>query len=341
MMIDKINDHFILVDKCADQTRIIEILSNKIVKMIVWLDKYPPLIGSIHDAKIVKKLNGGLIRAKLEDNTIISVRGVSKSLNLKNKIKVIITSEKFENKPIQARILPVNSKNYENLNDRQRIIYLFFTKNIPVIEDFYASYWDILDLDSQFMAALQPKVVLSDGGIIWIEKTRAATLIDIDTHKLLIKSEEEMLEFCKRAFLRSIKEIKLRNIGGMIIIDFPRMSYNRKKLLHQNITEIGKHYFLDGNFLGFSRLVLYEMYIPRNFGPLESFYVNRNTYNFQNHIRSLWKKSKELKSKNNVQFLCGRTLFSNLKSRKVPPFINIIERSDFPDDHGELIDVKR
>ncbi len=340
-MIDNIDDHFILVDKCADQTRIIEILSNKIVKMIFWLDKYPPLIGSVLDAIIIKKLNGGLVRAKIEDKTILSVRGVSESSNINNKIRVVITSEKFEDKPIQARMLPTNSKDYENLDDLRRIIYLFFTKNIPIIEDLYAIYWNDLDLDSQFIAALQPKVELSDGGLIWIEKTKTATLIDIDTHKLLLKSEEELLEFCKRAFIRCVREIKLRNIGGMIIIDFPRMSYNRKKRLHQNITEIGKHYFLDGNFLGFSRLVLYEMYIPRNFGSLESYYVDRNSYNFQNHIRSLWRKSKELKSKNNVKFLCGTTLFTNLKKRKVPPFINIIKRSDFPHDHGELTEIKR
>ena len=340
-MINKIDDHFILVDKCADQTRIVEILSHKIIKMIVWFDKHPPLIGSIHNALIVKKLNGGVVRAKIEDKTIVSVRGVPNSLNVNNKIRVIITTEKFEDKPIQARIISENSKDYDRLNDVQRIIDLFFTKNIRIVEDLYAIYWNSLDLDSQFIAALQPKIELSNGGLIWIEKTKAATLIDIDTYKLLFNSEEEIFEFCKSAFVRCVEEIKLRNIGGMIIIDFPRMSYNRKKDLHQNITEIGKKYFFDANFLGFSRLVLYEMYIPRNFSSLESFYVDRNSYNFQNHIRSLWRKSKELKSKNNIQFLCGTALFKNLKSRKLPPFINIVERLDFPDDHGELMEINR
>ncbi len=340
-MIDKIYDHFILIDKCAEQTRIVEILGYKIIKTIFWYDKSPSLIGSIHEAIIIKKLNGGLARAKIEDKKILSVRGVSKSLNVNNKIKIVITSEKFEDKPIQARILPANAKNYENLGEIQRIIDLFFSKNIPIIEDLYAIYWDILDLDSQFIAALQPKVELNHGGIIWIEKTKAATIIDIDTHKLLIKSDDEMFEFCKRTFVRCLREIKLRNIGGMIIIDFPRMSYNRKKNLHQHITEIGKQYFLEGSFLGFSRLVLYEMYIPRNFSSLESFYVDSNKYNFQNHLRSLWRKSKELKSKDNVQFLCGTNLFNKLKSKKLPTFIKLVEREDFSKDHGELIEIKK
>ena len=128
---------------------------------------------------------------------------------------------------------------------------------------------------------------------------------------------------------------------GEILIDFPRVSHNRKKILHEFFSEIGSKNFSESSFLGFSRLVIYEMYIPRNFSSLESFYVDSDTYNFQNHLRSLWRKSKELKSKNNVQFLCGTTLFKNLKSKKVPPFINIVERLDFPDDHGELMDVNR
>ena len=337
----KIYDHFILVDKCAEQTRIVEILNYKIIKFIAWFDTKPPLIGRVYNTVITKKLNGGVVRAKLKNNKILTVRGVPKSLSVNNKIKIIITSEEFEGKPIQARILPTNVESYENLDDIQRIIDLFYTKNIPVIEDMYAVYWDILDLDNEVIAGLNPKIELSDGGLIWIEKTKAATLIDIDTHKLLLNSEEEILEFCKRAFVRCVEEIKLRNIGGMIVIDFPRMSYNRKKKLHENIIEIGKQYFLEGNFLGFSRLVLYEMYIPRNFPSLETFYVDSNSYNFQNHLRSLWRKSKEVKSKNNIQFLCGTNLFKNLKSRKVPPFINIIERSDLPTDYGELMEINR
>ena len=338
-MINKFNDHFILIDKCAEQTRIVEILNHKIVKFIAWFDTTPPLIGSVYDAVIIKKLNGGVVRAKIKDKRILSVRGVPKSLDVNNKIKIIITSEEFEDKPIQARILLSNSKKYENLDDVQRIIDLFFTKNIPIIEDIYAIYWDILDLDKEFIGALQPKIELSEGGRIWIEKTRAATLIDIDTHKLLLNSEEEILDFCNRAFVRCIQEIKLRNIGGMIVIDFPRMSQNRKKNLHENITKIGKQYFFEGNFLGFSRLVLYEMYIPRNLPSLESFYVDSNAYSLQNHLRSLWRKSKELKSKKNVQFLCGTNLFKNLKTRKVPSFINIVKRSDLPEDYGELMET--
>ncbi len=338
-MINKLEDHFILVDKCAEQTRIVEIQNKKIVKFTCWQDQTPPLIGRILDAKIIKNLNNGIVRANLKNKKIVTVRASKKSLKINEKIKVIITSEEFDEKPLQAKLWSENF-DFENINDVERIINLFFNKNLPVIEDNYGIYWNYMNLDSCFLNALDPMIKIEDGGVLWIENTKAATLIDVDTKHLLIKNEDEMLQFCKNAFFRCINEIKLRNIGGMVLIDFPRISFNRKKNLHEFILREGTKKFPDGNFLGFSRLQLYEMYVPRNFKSLESFYINKNEFDFQNHIRSLWRISKEIKSKNNIQFLCGKNLYKRLKLKKIPEFINIVERTDLPKDYGELLEKK-
>ena len=182
-----------------------------------------------------------------------------------------------------------------------------------------------MDLDSCFLNALDPMVKIEDSGVIWIEKTKAATLIDVDTKNILMNNEDEMLKFCKNVFLKCMDEIKLRNIGGMILIDFPRMSFIRKKNLHEFITKEGTQKNLDSNFLGFSRLQLYEMYVPRKFKSIESFYINKNEFQFQNHIRSLWRASKKTKSKNNIEFLCGKNLYKRLKQKNLPEFIKIVD----------------
>ena len=338
-MINEIKDHFILVDKCAEQTRIVEIKSKKIVKITCWQDEKPPLIGNILDAIVLKKLNSGIVRASLNNKKIITVRGGTKFLKINEKIRVIITSEEFEDKPIQAKLWFGNC-DLEKINNVKRIIGLFFDKNIPVIEDNHAIYWNDMDLDSCFFNALDPMIRIEDGGVLWIEKTKAATLIDVDTKNILINSEDEMLKFCKDAFLKCMDEIKLRNIGGMILIDFPRVSFNRKKILHEFITEEGTKKIQDSNFLGFSRLQLYEMYVPRNFKSLESFYVNKNEFDFQNHIRTLWRASKKIKSRNNIEFLCGKNLYKRLMLKKIPDFIKIVERIDLPKDYGELLEKK-
>ncbi len=344
-MINKIYDHFILVDRCAEETRIVEILDKKILKFISWFDNNPPIIGNIYDVNIIKKLNGGVARARLKDKTILSIRGVPASIKVNSVVKIIITSDKFEDKPVQAKILVPESelekqiKIFDKFDKIDKIIFLHFTMDIPIVNDNFAIYWNHLDLDKYFLEALMPRVELQEGGIIWIDKTRAATLIDVDTHKLLFHNDEDMFRFCKRAFVRCMEEIKLRNIGGMVLIDFPRMSSIKKKSLHQQIFEIGKKYFIDGNFLGYSRLLLYEIYIPRNIGALDSFYKNIDHFNFQNHLRSLWRISIKVKSKTEIQFICGKDLYKKIKMKKTPSFIKIIQRIDLPNDYGELLET--
>ena len=338
-MTNKLPNHFILIDKCAEETRIVEILNQKILKMSSWFDVNPSIVGNICEAKIIKTLHGGIVRARLKNDIIVSVRGVPKSNKVNSVVKIIIVSEQFDEKPIQANLLASNSQFEERLNSLdqiEKIIFLYFTKNIPVLEDKYAVIWDQLDLDQCFLEALQPSVNITDGGLVWIEKTKAATLIDIDTQKLILNSDEDMFAFCKKAYIRCLEEIKLRNIGGMILIDFPRMSSNKKKLLHKKIDEIGKKYFTDGKFLGFSKLLLYEIYIPRNLALLENFYENSDQFNVQNHLRSLWRVSKKNKSKNKIQFICGSNLFKKIINKNHPSFVKVIHRNDLPNDYGEL-----
>ena len=340
-MLDKIEEHFILVDKCAGEIRIAEVKNRKLLKYICWSETNPPIIGNIYEANILKKLNGGVVRASLKDQNILTVRGVPKNIKSNSKIDVVITSEKFDDKPIQAKIFSDNISDFKKLSVEERMIDLSFTKNIPIIEDHYAIYWDLLNLDKFFLDALKQSVEIKDGGILWIEKTKAATLIDIDTKNLFLNSDNANLEFCKKAFLKCIEEIKLRNIGGMIIVDFPRLSFENKKLLNEYILKKGKDFFPEGSFLGFSRLQLYELYIPRNFAPLESYYKGEMDFEFQNHLRSLWRKSKDAKTKNNIQFICGKTLYKKIVNQKLPPFIKIIQRLDLPNEYGELMDISK
>ena len=83
-------------------------------------------------------------------------------------------------------------------------------------------------------------------------------------------------------------------------------------------------------------MLLYEIYIPRNLKLLENFYENSDQFNLQNHLRSLWRSSKKIKSKNKVQFICGNNLYKKIINKKYPSFIKVIQRNDLPNDYGEL-----
>ena len=104
-MLDKIEDHFILIDKCAGQTRIAEIKDRKLIKYISWFDNNPPQIGNICEATIVKKLNGGVARAKTKDQTILSIRGVPQKIKPHSKVNIIITSDKFDDKKGDKKVI--------------------------------------------------------------------------------------------------------------------------------------------------------------------------------------------------------------------------------------------
>ena len=341
-MKNKFDSHFILIDKCAEETRIAEILDGKLVKFISWFDNNIPIIGNEYEALVIKKLHGGIARARLKDKSLITIRGTPKTLKENSLVKILITSEKFDNKPTQAKL--IDQEDYvvtklDNVSVEDKVILFLFSQNIPLLNDNFAIYWEMLDLDTYYLNALNPKVQITGGGLLWIEKTKAATLIDIDTDTLKINSVDELYYFCLSVFKKCLNEIKLRNIGGMILVDFPRLPISKRSLLHQNFINIGEKYFADGTFLGFSKLLLYEIYIPRKIRLLDEFYQDKSDFIFQNHLRSIWRKSKEIKSKNNIKFICGKDLYTKIKMKKTPEYIKIIERKDLPNDYGELIEL--
>ena len=110
---------------------------------------------------------------------------------LVNQAKILLSKSEYDNKLL-------------NLDSLEKIIYLYFSKDIPVVKDEHAIYWEFLELDNYFLKALEPKIELAEGGIIWIEKTKAATLIDVDTGKLKLNQNVDMLAFCKKIFFPSI-----------------------------------------------------------------------------------------------------------------------------------------
>lgn len=74
----------------------------------------------------------------------------------------------------------------------------------------------------QIRKAVDRKVWLSSGGHIVIEKTEAMWVIDVNTGKFVGKStlEETVLKNNLEAATEIAKQLKLRDIGGIIVIDF-------------------------------------------------------------------------------------------------------------------------
>ncbi len=87
-------------------------------------------------------------------------------------------------------------------------------------------------VDREIKLALQTKVPLPSGGYLYIQPTEALTVVDVNSGKFTsLKSQAETI---RRTNLEACKEIarqlRLRNIGGMIIVDFIDMESRADQL---------------------------------------------------------------------------------------------------------------
>ncbi len=90
-------------------------------------------------------------------------------------------------------------------------------------------------LSKQLDEACSKKVWLKSGGYLIIERTEALTVIDVNSGKFSDKKtpEEAHLKVNLEAALESARQIRLRNLSGIIIIDFINLSVeeNNQQLL--------------------------------------------------------------------------------------------------------------
>ena len=96
------------------------------------------------------------------------------------------------------------------------------------------SLFEKYNIETQIEQALQRKVYLKSGGSIVIETTEAMTVVDVNTGRYIGQTnlEDTILKTNLEAGEEVVRQLRLRNIGGLIVIDFIDMASgnNRQKL---------------------------------------------------------------------------------------------------------------
>ena len=110
----------------------------------------------------------------------------------------------------------------------------------PGPEPLFDHYGVELELDR----ALDKRVWLKSGGFIIVDETEALTTIDVNTGRYVGKRdfEETILKTNLEAAKEIVSQLRFRNVGGIIIIDFIDMSRfkNREKVTEALKTELSK-----------------------------------------------------------------------------------------------------
>lgn len=97
----------------------------------------------------------------------------------------------------------------------------------------HVSLRTMFNLDRQLKDALQKKVWLKCGGYLVIEPTEALVSIDVNTGKYISekKAEDEYLKVNLEAAKEIARQLLLRNLSGIIIVDFINMQSDTFKTM--------------------------------------------------------------------------------------------------------------
>jgi ribonuclease G len=96
--------------------------------------------------------------------------------------------------------------------------------------------FDAFNITAEMEKALRPKVWLKSGGYIVINQTEALVAIDVNTGKYVGRSnrlEDTIVKTNTEAVKEIVRQIRLRDLGGIIVVDFIDMDErkNRQKVM--------------------------------------------------------------------------------------------------------------
>ena len=97
----------------------------------------------------------------------------------------------------------------------------------------------VAELEVQIDEALAGSIALSSGAMLHIDETKAMTVMDIDSGQARLegvgaKAERSLLKVNLDAVPEIARQIRLRNIGGIIVVDFIDL---RSRELRQNVVD--------------------------------------------------------------------------------------------------------
>ena len=148
--------------------------------------------------------------------------------------KLISQSEEIQEKIITdlafkdlEKVIVNDEKEYNKL--KKNIEMQKFNVKIELQKDL--NILDKYDIEKQVEKLQNRKIWLNCGGFITIDKTEALTAIDVNTGKFTGTKdlEKTIFKVNKEATIQIAKELRLRDIGGIIIIDYIDMKNNDNK----------------------------------------------------------------------------------------------------------------
>lgn len=179
---------------------------------------------------------------------------IHKDLELVQRILRDLFTEDIDNLMIDSRY------EYEKVQELMELTSPELKNRISLYEQ--DNLFDKYGVEDEIEKILKPRVWLKCGGYIVIDQTEALTAIDVNTGKYVGSTNlaDTVLKTNLEAAVEIARQLRLRNIGGIIIIDFIDMPNpgHQNQVLDRLEEEI-KRDKIKTNILGLTQLGLVEM----------------------------------------------------------------------------------
>lgn len=123
------------------------------------------------------------------------------------------------------------------------------------------------EIQEAWDGTLAPSLLLKGGGVVVIEEGDTLTAVDVNTTSLdgtpaPLRNEHDLVSFLIRASQEIARSLALRQIGGIVIIDFPRLKSREHRT---SFSHHLKKLFINiqATPLGFTRSGLYELILEQ------------------------------------------------------------------------------
>jgi ribonuclease G len=166
------------------------------------------------------------------------------------------------------RLLVDDYPTYQNC----KRLYDKYSGEHPLKIEFYrdrAPMFEKFSVEREIEKALRRKIWLSSGGYLFFDRTEAMTTIDVNSGRSTQQSggdvEESLAQINMEAAEEIARQLRLRNIGGLVICDFidMRSRKNQRRVLDR-LKEAMKEDSAKCTILGMSEFGLVEMTRQRN-----------------------------------------------------------------------------
>ena len=184
----------------------------------------------IEDIKRVQNIWKKILKTSVEPKSN-KAKLIYKSEDLVEKMLMDLSENKIDKITVNDEEEKKNLEKLINENNEYKNIKVEFIKNKDILETY--------EINKQIEKSQNRKVWLKCGGFITIDKTEALTAIDVNSGKYTGTNnlEQTIFKVNKEATIEIAKQIRLRDTGGIIIIDYIDMIDEEDK---QKIVELLK-----------------------------------------------------------------------------------------------------